>query len=1180
MLTSRPFVERPRTKSTGPSRRTARRLRLVTPPASILKISLVIAALSMAAGLPSSAALATASPARSAIRAAQEIRETQAPLATFGPARVPVTRLAFGAGQARVSALVGLEGPSVFELFSAISGAGRPPRTTARIAAGHADLLRSMKAEVLARQAPSVAAIEQLGADVVSRYSVAANGLLVHSSPREIASITDLPGIRFVEPAPLVSPDLAFSVPHIGAKALSGELGYDGDGTTVAVIDTGVDYTHAHLGGPGTAEAFAAANAPGATERIDDTWDGAPLFPNGKVVGGWDFVGPRYNPPHICTAADEAAGECTSTPEPDPDPLDGGSHGTHVAGIVAGEAIPGVADGVAPGARIVALKLYGSGGADEAADVLVDAIEWCAGVNLGLEDRGIGPQLQAIDAINISLGEVQAQGSRLFDAAVEAAVGSGIVVVASAGNSGDRPFVLGAPSASPRILSVASSVPPSTALAVTAHRESGTETYSALEGAVSRPLREVGLLEAELAWFGRGCDIDEPIQDVDERIALVERGECVFAEKILNAQAAGAIAVLVFSDTRAKTAMGGDGTGVGIPAAMIDRAPGLELVEDLTTSRPVRVVLDPDSETLDTAGIDAVSGFSSRGPSRNGALKPDITGPGQNIVSARRGGGNTGVSFSGTSMSGPHLAGAAAVMQQRNAAESLNLGADRVAALLMNYAKPVVHSGGRPVPVVRQGAGLVDMVGSGHADIVVRTGDIASINAGHVAAVDTVVQTHTLTLANLGAEAVRLRLEPTFAFDDDAPAGVEIGTPEGAVTVPAGGEAEVDLSVLVDPSSLREWTLLGPAGAAVGPVEQLEIDGYVRAVPVDASDEPIGDALVASVPFNVLPRRASDIVSAIAESDGSADPVGRDAPALQLTNDSRWAGAIELFAVPALGDKPAPEDPPEEDVLYELDIRRVGVRLEPGRDGEGEDAVPARLSFLLTSWSPAAIPQVTRAEFHIDTDRDGQADWRVYDASAGDAMTTRFAAWDAELGGWGAEASEGTAHVADLHAHGRMLSVPLEALGLTGSSAFDFHVVHRGLNEDWLFTPSNDVAPDGALESAAPEGAPPRYSFEPALLGPLPERWSLVLDGGASERVPFLEPDATDPAAVSRPRHAEAWDARSYAIPSTAWAWLAWLPSDAPSVEAGQIAVFDLRSELRGRRALLPIGLYLERFVP
>ena len=107
-------------------------------------------------------------------------------------------------------------------------------------------------------------------------------------------------------------------MPYIGAAALQ-NLGVTGANIKIAVLDSGVDYTHRNLGGPGTAAAYTAAYGTAPSSTSNKTRDG--LFPTAKVYEGYDFVGEDWpNGPR----------------SPDPDPIDFEGHGTHVADIAAG----------------------------------------------------------------------------------------------------------------------------------------------------------------------------------------------------------------------------------------------------------------------------------------------------------------------------------------------------------------------------------------------------------------------------------------------------------------------------------------------------------------------------------------------------------------------------------------------------------------------------------------------------------------------------------------------------------------------------------------------------------------------------------------------------------------------------------------------------------------------------
>src|SRR5262249_10000381 len=153
-----------------------------------------------------------------------------------------------------------------------------------------------------------------------------------------------------------------------------GDLGQD---STVAVIDTGLDYTHANFGGPGTSAAYDQAFAH-STAPADPA-----LFPSLKIIGGTDLVGDAYDAssPH----------PAQNIPPPDPNPLDCNGHGSHVAGTAAGFGVDSagntftgpystgtpfgslrIGPGMAPKARLYAFRVFGCAGASEVVGAAID----------------------------------------------------------------------------------------------------------------------------------------------------------------------------------------------------------------------------------------------------------------------------------------------------------------------------------------------------------------------------------------------------------------------------------------------------------------------------------------------------------------------------------------------------------------------------------------------------------------------------------------------------------------------------------------------------------------------------------------------------------------------------------------------------------------------------------------
>ncbi len=637
--------------------------------------------------------------------------------------------------------------PTNFKEFMAVLRLQQPPLLSTVTSTKGARSIEPAAAEAVEKeQTDLIAELQLLSPEIkiLARYRLVVNGIAI-LAPIELESkIKGLASIASVSSVgdfgrPILAEAKAnaanpfgnnTSVKFIGAEA-AWNKGIKGQGMKVGIIDTGIDYTHAMFLGEGTEEAYKAVNPdlPNAG------------FPNSRVVGGIDLVGTKYD------AASAIFAE--RIPQPDANPLDEGGHGSHVAGTVAGRGDNiNTYDGVAPEAVLHAIKVFGAKGSTSDA-VVVSALEYAADPNgdLNLDDQ--------LDVVNLSLGSGYGQPHNMYAEAVKTLSDSGTIVVASAGNSSDIPYITGSPGTSAEAISVAASIDDmninwkfDASLFVTPTL--GNILAEAIQGPISKPVQEADGVVGELLFIGLASEelSDEVKAQLDGKVALIDRGLVAFADKVRRAAEAGAVGVVVANNTDgAPFAMGGDGHWE-IPAIMITKALGEKLKSEMPKGA-VTITFKTNEKFEKPELIDTITDFSSRGPrSVDALLKPEISAPGSNTISAAMGKGKEGVPFSGTSMAAPHMAGVMALIKQ--AFPGLN--SKEYKSLVMGTSKTIADSDKNVYSTSRQGAGRVQIAKALDARILTSE---ASISLGEFPLENRKVLRKNITLKAINGESLQ-----------------------------------------------------------------------------------------------------------------------------------------------------------------------------------------------------------------------------------------------------------------------------------------------------------------------------------------------------------------------------------------------------------------------------------------
>lgn len=772
------------------------------------------------------------------------------------------------------------------------------------------------------------------------------------------------------------------------------QTGHIGKDVNVAVIDTGLDYTHADFGGPGTTAAYTAALA--STASPDPT-----LFDAKKFLGGYDFAGATYN-------ADSSTSAYDPYPDPDPNPIDGkgGGHGSHVAGTIAGYGVTAnkttfrgdystltdetlhdlyIGPGSAPSAGLYSLKIFGDGGGST--DLIGAALDW---VGQALTEG------KNINVVNMSVGADNSSPDDPDAAKVNALVERGVLPVIASGNSGDVTDVGGSPGNSKDALTVAASSSGSgvfDGINVTAPTSlaTGNPYLGIYSQSYTSPIDLTGKVVLPSTSNTTGCNTFSAADRdrIAGNIVLLDWDDanlpCGSATRFGNAGAAGATGVLLGG--RANLFENGIAGDVNIPGALLTQkayAALLPAAQAGTLTVSLNDSLRRVKEQVDSDAADTLATFSSRGVhgSYNDIVKPDVSAPGVNVQSVLAGSGTDKTTESGTSMATPHTAGIAALAFEAHPGWT----AQQVKADVMNTAThDTKNQAGTLYSTLSQGTGRVDALQAVTNQVTIQSAEntgLVTASFGVVAVTKPVTLTRTLVVSNSGNTSRTYAL----AYQDRiAQPGVTFTLSSPQVTVPARGTTKVTLTMTVkDPKALRK--VIDPTQSVTGTLNGVTYKrnfvpaatGYVTLTPTAAGTSSLRLSVFAA------PKPASSMHSTGATF--SSKKATRATLNLQGTTVNQGSGSQNYtslsapFVLGATSPKMSFTGSTSAQSLAATDLLEVGAA---STAPTLKDKSAGIVSFGVHTAGSTANPGATAyPEILLDVNNDSRADFQIYAAKS------------------------------------------------------------------------------------------------------------------------------------------------------------------------------------------------------
>ncbi|MGI9330363.1 MAG: S8 family serine peptidase [Gammaproteobacteria bacterium] len=612
-------------------------------------------------------------------------------------------------------------------------------------------------------------------------------------------------------------------------------------------------------------------------------------------------------------------------------PRDADGHGTHIASTAAGNEVRAKIAGqkideiigIAPRARIAVYKACwlepgqtrGSCSTADLQRAIEDAVA------------------DGVDIINYSVGSSDISISDPDDLALLAASDAGILSVVAAGNDGPTPESILSPAAAPWVLSVGNASRTGTRFERALQVDSPSDLagdYVIREGVFTRTLESTGTIEGELVLVDDGvvsvsddevgttfdaCQTIENRNEVEGKIALVQRGSCDFEVKFENAENAGATAVVVFNNTGGLLNMLVSPNTIGIPAVLISQSDGQLLLDELNRDEVIELQLLPDLVIENNAVGNRVADSSARGPNAAALdiLKPDLVAPGVDILAGQTpdvANGFRGELYqylTGTSMSVPHMAGLAALLKE--ARPDWSPAALRSALMTTARQNVLLNDGETPAGPFDMGAGYVDPNLALNPGLIYEAGkdDYSAFNCGAGIPRSTQAECDALVSAGYSLDPSNLNLPSiaiaelalskavtrrvtntgdapaTFDVAVESPEGIDISVSPTSLTLAPGESAPYTASFSNVSSALNQW-VSGALTWSDG-TRQVRSPVVVKPVNFSAVETVLGDTSDDTRSFDVEfgytgNYRALATGLELAERDGCRDTNGFAVPCL------------------------------------------------------------------------------------------------------------------------------------------------------------------------------------------------------------------------------------------------------------------------------------------------------------